>query len=102
MQVFASILMGFTAIVGIVLVIGWSEQFWGPEVYLRPSLEGRVQDQYAAQKTAAIIGGIVTLLSLFGLLVNGYFTLVVLKTYRLFTGRQPSPVEQGHHIRTVY
>jgi len=83
-QVIALIGMGFASIVAIVTIIGWTENEFGSEVYLRPSLEGRVQDQYAAQKTGFAVGIVILILSVIGFVLECWFLAVVISTFRYF------------------
>lgn len=86
-QIFALIGMGFAIIAAIITLIGWSGNQFGPDVYLRPSLEGRTQDQYAAQTTGSTVGGIVLALSVIGFFCECWFLSVIFSAYRFFQDR---------------
>lgn len=81
-QVFALIGMGFAIIAAIITLVGWSGSTFGPDVYLKPSLEGRTQDQYAAQTTGPTVAGIVLALSLVGFVLDSWFLSVVFSAFR--------------------
>jgi len=81
-QVFALIGMGFAIISAIITLEGWGGSTFGPDVYLKPSLEGRIQDQYAAQTTGPTVAGIVLALSIVGFFLCSWFFYVVFSAYR--------------------
>uniref|UniRef100_A0A915JES2 Uncharacterized protein n=1 Tax=Romanomermis culicivorax TaxID=13658 RepID=A0A915JES2_ROMCU len=95
MQIFSLIAMIFAAIVAIVLIIGWSEVEFGPEVILNPTRQGRVQDEYAADKTGCLIGVIVLILCAIGSSFETWFLMIILKTYRLFLKQEKMAYSGG-------